>query len=205
LGKAYTYLRLEDARKESTYLFLFKALAGRNSRGKMSDDEEPDVGGDSPADADMEPNSPPPEESEEEKKEGEEDEGDEKKHEADGDEPDPTTVEEKTEFLDPNQMDKEGDKKKEKLTPKYMTKYERARILGVRAFQICLGAPVMVQLAEGEIDPLVIALKELKERKIPITIRRFMPDGTFEDWTCEELTIDWGHDTRRDIKTAQIN
>jgi hypothetical protein len=42
-----------------------------------------------------------------------------------------------------------------------MTKYERARILGARALQISLGAPVLVQL-EGEMDPLVIALKELK-------------------------------------------
>jgi len=51
---------------------------------------------------------------------------------------------------------------KVKITPKYLTKYERARILGVRAFQICLGAPVMVDVADGEIDPLVIALRELK-------------------------------------------
>ena len=166
--------------------------------GEMSDDEPEDVGGDSPEDQDVGEDTPPPEQSDDEKKEGE-DEGDEKKHETE-DEPEV----ERTEFLNSNQLEeKEG--KKEKLTPKYMTKYERARILGVRAFQICLGAPVMVQLAEGETDPLVIALKELKERKIPITIRRFMPDGTYEDWTCEELTIDWGHDTRRDIKTAQIN
>ena len=51
---------------------------------------------------------------------------------------------------------------RKKLTPKYMTRYERARILGVRAIQLSLGAPIMVSLPEGEIDPLVIALKELK-------------------------------------------
>ena len=51
---------------------------------------------------------------------------------------------------------------KSKRTPKYMTKYERARILGVRAIQLSLGAPTMVTLPQGEIDPLVIALKELK-------------------------------------------
>ncbi len=48
-------------------------------------------------------------------------------------------------------------------TPKYMTKYERARILGVRAIQISLGAPIMVVLKDsGIIDPLTIALQELK-------------------------------------------
>ncbi|XP_009616952.1 DNA-directed RNA polymerases II and V subunit 6B isoform X1 [Nicotiana tabacum] len=38
-------------------------------------------------------------------------------------------------------------------TSKYMTKYERARILGTRALQISMNAPVMVEL-EGETDPL---------------------------------------------------
>ena len=39
-----------------------------------------------------------------------------------------------------------------------MTKYERARILGTRALQIAMGAPVMVEI-EGETDPLEIARK----------------------------------------------
>ena len=58
-----------------------------------------------------------------------------------------------------------------KITTPYMTKYERARVLGTRALQIAMCAPVMVEL-EGETDPLQIAMKELKEGKIPIIIRR---------------------------------
>ena len=42
-----------------------------------------------------------------------------------------------------------------------------------------MNAPVMVEL-EGETDPLQIALKELRQRKIPITVRRFLPDGSYE-------------------------
>lgn len=42
-------------------------------------------------------------------------------------------------------------------TSKYMTKYERARILGTRALQISMNAPVMVEL-EGESDPLEVIL-----------------------------------------------
>lgn len=49
----------------------------------------------------------------------------------------------------------------ERITTPFMTKYERARILGTRALQIAMGAPVMVEL-EGETDPLEIARKELK-------------------------------------------
>ena len=48
-----------------------------------------------------------------------------------------------------------------RVTTPYMTKYERARILGTRALQIAMCAPVMVEL-EGETDPLEIATKELK-------------------------------------------
>ena len=44
-------------------------------------------------------------------------------------------------------------RKAEKTTTPYMTKYERARVLGTRALQIAMCAPVMVEL-EGETDPL---------------------------------------------------
>ena len=67
----------------------------------------------------------------------------------------------------------------DRTTTPYMTKFERARILGTRALQISMNAPVLVEL-EGETDPLQIALKELRRRRIPITIRRFLPDGSYE-------------------------
>jgi len=77
----------------------------------------------------------------------------------------------------------------ERITTKYLTKYERARVLGTRALQISMNAPVMVDL-DGEIDPLKIAEKELRERKIPIIIRRYLPDGKHEDWAIDELIVD---------------
>jgi DNA-directed RNA polymerase I, II, and III subunit RPABC2 len=39
-----------------------------------------------------------------------------------------------------------------------------------------LNAPIFVDL-EGEHDPLKIAMKELREKKIPLIIRRYLPDG----------------------------
>ncbi|OBA28206.1 RNA polymerase Rpb6 [Hanseniaspora valbyensis NRRL Y-1626] len=81
-------------------------------------------------------------------------------------------------------------KKEDRTTTPYMTKYERARILGTRALQISMNAPVFVTL-EGETDPLKIAMKELKEKKIPLVIRRYLPDGSFEDWSVEELIVDF--------------
>ncbi|KAK3057765.1 subunit common to RNA polymerases I, II, and III [Extremus antarcticus] len=73
-----------------------------------------------------------------------------------------------------------------RTTTPYMTKYERARVLGTRALQISMNAPVLVDV-EGETDPLQIAIKELREKKIPLVVRRYLPDGWYEDWTCEEL------------------
>uniref|UniRef100_A0AAQ4S1N4 RNA polymerase II, I and III subunit F n=1 Tax=Gasterosteus aculeatus aculeatus TaxID=481459 RepID=A0AAQ4S1N4_GASAC len=66
--------------------------------------------------------------------------------------------------------------------------------LFVSIYSTCLSssnsmcAPVMVEL-EGETDPLQIAMKELKSRKIPIIIRRYLPDGSYEDWGCDDLII----------------
>ncbi|KAL9890812.1 DNA-directed RNA polymerases I, II, and III subunit RPABC2-like [Glossina fuscipes] len=81
-----------------------------------------------------------------------------------------------------------GVPKAKRITTKYMTKYERARVLGTRALQIAMCAPIMVEL-EGETDPLQIAMKELKQKKIPIIIRRFLPDHSYEDWSIDELII----------------
>mgnify|MGYP002385451982 CR=1 FL=1 len=52
-----------------------------------------------------------------------------------------------------------------------------------------MNAPIMVD-HEGETDPLQIAIKELVNRKIPLIIRRYLPNGDFEDWTIDELIID---------------
>jgi DNA-directed RNA polymerase I, II, and III subunit RPABC2 len=74
-------------------------------------------------------------------------------------------------------------------TSPYMTKYERARILGTRALQISMNAPVMVD-TEGLIDPMDIAEKELNAKLVPFIVRRYLPDGSFEDWKVSELLQD---------------
>lgn len=76
----------------------------------------------------------------------------------------------------------------ERITTRYLTKYEKARVLGTRALQISMNAPVMVDVGT-ETDPLEIAYKELREKKIPFTIRRYLPDGSYEDWGLNELII----------------
>lgn len=79
--------------------------------------------------------------------------------------------------------------REERTTTPYMTKYERARVLGTRALQISMNAPILVDI-ENATDPLQIAMKELQQKKIPLVIRRYLPDGSFEDWGCDELIVD---------------
>lgn len=74
----------------------------------------------------------------------------------------------------------------QKITYPYITKYEKTRILGVRATQISMNSPVMVD-TNGLTDPLKIALKEFEEKKIPLIIRRRLPDGTYEDWKLTDF------------------
>ena len=80
------------------------------------------------------------------------------------------------------------DKNTQRRTIPFLTKYEKARIIGKRAMQISKGSPPLVEIGDLE-SPIDIAKKELMERKIPFIIRRPLPDGSYEDWRVDELRI----------------
>jgi DNA-directed RNA polymerase I, II, and III subunit RPABC2 len=69
----------------------------------------------------------------------------------------------------------------------YLTKYERARILGQRAKQINSGAYPFVKVPENVIDGYIIAEMELKQKRIPFIIRRPLPNGGSEYWKVQDL------------------
>lgn len=56
-----------------------------------------------------------------------------------------------------------------------LTKFEKARIIGARALQLSMGAPVLLKISEDEMDPMLIAIRELEEGVIPLSVRRGMP------------------------------
>jgi len=74
-------------------------------------------------------------------------------------------------------------------TNPFLTKYERARILGERARQINEGAKPFVEVKEGIIDGFLIAEEELKQRRIPFIIRRPLSNGRCEYWKLTDLEI----------------
>ena len=73
------------------------------------------------------------------------------------------------------------------IGPPKLTRFERARIVGARALQISLGAPILVELPQKMSDPIDIALRELMEGALPMTLRRVLPDKTYQDIALSEL------------------
>ncbi|HJX04750.1 MAG: DNA-directed RNA polymerase subunit K [Euryarchaeota archaeon RBG_13_57_23] len=52
------------------------------------------------------------------------------------------------------------------------TRFERARIIGARALQISLGAPILVDVPSDIIDPIDISIMEYEKGVIPMTVKR---------------------------------
>lgn len=67
------------------------------------------------------------------------------------------------------------------IGPRKLTRFEKARVVGARALQIALGAPVLVDVDPGSLSPIDIAMQELEAGALPISIRRTLPDGTSQN------------------------
>lgn len=71
----------------------------------------------------------------------------------------------------------------------FLTKYERARILGERAKQLNSGAKAFVEVDPSVIDGYLIALAEFEQKKIPFIVKRPMPNGGCEYWKLRDLEV----------------
>ena len=80
----------------------------------------------------------------------------------------------------------ENIEKKPKKTIPLLTKFERARIMGVRLQQLAYGSEPKVDTTNLKSINEIVE-QELIQRKIPFIIRRGLPNGTFEDWKLEEF------------------
>ena len=58
-----------------------------------------------------------------------------------------------------------------------LTRFEVARIISARALQVSLGAPILIKYKGRRIDPINVAEEEFKAFKIPMTIKRTLPNG----------------------------
>ena len=74
-------------------------------------------------------------------------------------------------------------------TPPFLTKYEKARIIGTRAEQLDRGAMPYVQIESHIMNGRTIALMEYEQKKIPFIIARPLPNRAIEYWRVEDLEI----------------
>lgn len=71
----------------------------------------------------------------------------------------------------------------------FVTKYERARVIGERTRQINSGATPFIDVEPNIIDGYIIAVNEFNKKKIPFIIKRPMPSGKCEYWKLSDLEI----------------
>lgn len=72
------------------------------------------------------------------------------------------------------------------IGPPRLTRFEKARITGARSLQLSLGAPTLSQIPIDLTDTILIAKYELDKKTLPISIRRVLPNGLYQD-----IPIDW--------------
>ena len=73
------------------------------------------------------------------------------------------------------------------IGPAWLTRFERARITGARSLQLSLGAPPLVKVPENATSSIAVAVEELEQKALPISIRRILPSGTYQDISLEWL------------------
>jgi len=69
----------------------------------------------------------------------------------------------------------------------FLTKYEKTKVLGQRASQINMGAKPYISVPKNMIDGFLIAQLELTAKKIPVIIRRPLPNRKSEYWKLSDL------------------
>ena len=71
--------------------------------------------------------------------------------------------------------------------PPTLTRFEKARIMGARALQLSLGAPIFIEIPKNATTSLEIAMEELKQRVIPIIIKRTLPNGAYQNLSIDQF------------------
>jgi len=77
-----------------------------------------------------------------------------------------------------------------RTTTRLLTRFEKSQAIATRANAIINGSPITIVPPKGCITPLEIATEELRQRKIPVIIRRHLMNGEYEDWDVKELIYD---------------
>lgn len=76
-------------------------------------------------------------------------------------------------------------KEKEKKTLPLLSKFEKARLVGIRKQQLATGSNPCVKGEFSNLDEIIE--EEIKQKTLPLIVRRILHNGTTEDWRIEEF------------------
>ena len=98
--------------------------------------------------------------------------------------------------------------KKEEFDAEFYTKYEKARIIGARALQLSMNAPILLKISKEELeglkyDPLKIAEKEFFSGVLPITVRRPLPQRASREIEEAEEEIEGIEEVEEEIEKPE--
>lgn len=80
----------------------------------------------------------------------------------------------------------DGQGSKVLIGPPWLTRFEKARITGSRSLQLSLGAPPLIKVPAEAKSSIMLAVEEIDQKALPISIRRILPNGRYQD-----IPIDW--------------
>jgi DNA-directed RNA polymerase I, II, and III subunit RPABC2 len=78
---------------------------------------------------------------------------------------------------------------KKKETSPFMSRFEVTKLIGIRAQQLSCGMDPCVSFDPDIKNTEFIAIQELLQKKMPLIVRRYLPNGVYEDWKVDELII----------------
>ena len=93
----------------------------------------------------------------------------------------------KYDVIDVNETYSQYHKSQRKTSP-YLSEYEKTLLVGIRRQHIADGAVPLIDFEQLRLFTIPeIVDEELRQKKIPLMIRRYLPNHTFEDWRLEDL------------------
>tara|TARA_Y100000385_G_C12875101_1_gene543275 strand:+ start:305 stop:727 length:423 start_codon:yes stop_codon:yes gene_type:complete len=76
-----------------------------------------------------------------------------------------------------------------RVTQPRINRFEKAKMLGVRSEMLANGSPALINVPAGMSSTYEIAKLEYNQKKIPLIIKRRLPNKTFEYWKLEDLVL----------------
>lgn len=77
--------------------------------------------------------------------------------------------------------------KNSRITKPFLTRFEKAKIIGTRSEMLANGAPALINVPDNVTSTYEIAKMEFEQKAIPLMIKRHLPNSSYEVWRLDDL------------------